>query len=247
MLAFAGNQAPIAIAAALLATIICSTDAFTIEQYTSIQNARTPQITSTRIHLSSNENPIDKREGMADAFAAFNSLSSLYDDTPIDADDDELKAEFLADMMGDLSDVQIVSDQDVLANFQKVTMGEEAAAPSDVDGIGSISESEVLTTEDVTNDILSQDLEKALNVESFMSNAFESAMADLGKGDVMGDDAGYAAEVAKSVMQDEDFKREIGAIFDQAAEEMKNDIEVMRKEQVSLDIIYCTSHLNTSL
>jgi len=111
-----------------------------------------------------------------------------------------------------------------------------AATPTDVDGIGSITSNEsILTTKDVTNDIQSQDipLKESLNVESFMSNAFGAAMADLGKGEGSGGDAGYAAEVAKSVMQDEDFKREIGEMFDQAAEEMKKDIENMRKEQVS--------------
>jgi hypothetical protein len=33
-------------------------------------------------------------------------------------------------------------------------------------------------------------------------------------------------------MEDPNFKKEIGEIFDQAAEEMKKEIEVMRKEQV---------------
>jgi hypothetical protein len=253
MTAFSGKQATMA-TAAILATFFTSADAFSLQQsafaaaptktrQSTTRNARAASI-SRRIHLSSsNDNnsgdPIDKREGMADAFAAFNSLSSL-DSIEDEADNEELKAELLADMMGDLSDVE-VSTEEVVASFQQSKMDqEEATAPTDVDGIGSITSNEsILTTEDVTNDILSQDipLKESINVESFMSNAFGAAMADLGKGEV-GGDAGYAAEVAKSVMQDEDFKREIGEIFDQAAEEMKRDIENMRKEQVS-EVLTC--------
>ena len=190
---------------------------------------------TSHLYQSSNDDFIDKREGMADAFSALNSLSSL-DDSTDNVSDDELKAELFADMMGDLSDVDMNVD-DVVADFQQQNI--EAPNVEDVDGIGSISDSEpVLTTGDFSNEILDQDLGEAMNVDNFMSNALESAMADLGKKGLS--NSGYAAEIAKSVIQDEDFKKEIGAIFDKAAEEMRADIEAMRKEEVRGD--NCYSH-----
>ena len=173
---------------------------------------------------------------MADAFAALNSLTSLDAQDDAMEDDDDLKKELFADMMGELPNVpDDISIDDMMADFQRPN----AVTPNveDLDGIGLPDDNEpVLTTEDVTNDILNQDVEQALDVENFMSSAFKEAMGDLEKEDVGG--SGIAASVAKSVMEDEDFKKEIGAIFDKAAEEMKNEIEIMRQEQVSGFLFY---------
>jgi len=192
----------------------------------------------THIYQSSNDDEFmnDQRDGMADAFAALNSLTSLDAQDDAMEDDDDLKKELFADMMGELPNVpDDISIDDMMADFQRPN----AVTPNveDLDGIGLPDDNEpVLTTEDVTNDILNQDVEQALDVENFMSSAFKEAMGDLEKEDVGG--SGIAASVAKSVMEDEDFKKEIGAIFDKAAEEMKNEIEIMRQEQVSGFLFY---------
>ena len=187
---------------------------------------------STRMFQSSSaDNPMnDQREGMADAFAALNSLTFVDEQDSMDDVEAELKEEFFSDMMGDTSDLPENFEENTVADFQSETL-----IPEDVDGIGSLGNKyqPMLATEDVTDDFLDQDdmVQPQPNMEDFMTKAFNEAMGDLKKGDLKED--GFAAEIARSVMQDEDFKRQIGAIFDNAADEMKNEIENLRREQVS--------------
>lgn len=170
----------------------------------------------------------DQREGMSNAFAALNSLTSLESQEQEEVDD-ELEEEFLADMMGDLSDLpNDIQTANIVAEFQK-TEAEAPVMPEETDVIGSMLDSDTtLEIEDVTD----QDMEQPVpNVEDFLSKAFSEAMGDMGKGDLS--DTGFAASIAKEVMQDESFKKEIESIYEKAATEMQAEIETMRKEQVS--------------
>lgn len=219
----------------VLPAIICTTtDAFGVKQ-SQLPLSMGKMTTSTRtsqLLQSNNDDPVDKRKGMADAFAALDSLISI--DLEDNAETDDEVAELFAELMGTPKEV---STEVAVADSQKLNA--EASVLTDVDGIGSISDNEqILTTADVDNDISSQDFEEilsqaseeALDVDSFMSSAFESALADLETEDF--GQTGIAAEITKSVMQDEDFKKEVEAIFNKAADEMKNEMEVFRKEQV---------------
>ena len=167
---------------------------------------------------------------MADAFAALDSLSFIDEKDSMDEVDAELKEELFSDMMGDMSELPENIAGNAVADFQSATF-----IPEDVDGIGSLGNKyqPVLTTEDVTDDFLSQeDLEQLQpNMEDLMSKAFTEAIGDLKKGDLKED--GLVAEIVKTAMQDEAFEKKIGAIFDNAADKMKNEIENIRREHVS--------------
>ena len=232
-----------AVAALFYSTKNGSTDAFSKKGFPSllprstfnhkqIQYAPKTSSASTRMFQSSStDNSInDQREGMADAFAALDSLSFIDEKDSMDEVDAELKEELFSDMMGDMSELPENIAGNAVADFQSATF-----IPEDVDGIGSLGNKyqPVLTTEDVTDDFLSQeDLEQLQpNMEDLMSKAFTEAIGDLKKGDLKED--GLVAEIVKTAMQDEAFEKKIGAIFDNAADKMKNEIENIRREHVS--------------
>jgi hypothetical protein len=230
----------VTVVAALILAVVCPVvDAFGLQQSQfAYQRSRTlgkrtsknygrsttlvSSSTRTTLYQSNGDSDFmkDQRKGMADAFAGLNSLNSL-DETEDEELDEEFKQELFADMMGDLSDIR-----------PDVSTTVDPAVVEDVDGIGSLANNEpVLTTGDIANDILNQDIEPLPNIKDVMSSAFQEAVDGLEARGGIGD-SGFAAELAKSVMEDPNFKKEIGEIFDQAAEEMKKEIEVMRKEQV---------------
>ena len=231
MVAFMTKHAMISTTIFLSGTLLPS-DAFGVKRYPfsrTLSNAIHPTSSKPLYQSSTDDVSLnDQREGMSDAFAALNSLTSLDSQQPEEVDG-ELEEEFLADMMGDLPDLtNEIETVDILAEFQKTT-SEPPTVPEETADIGSILDSETaLEIKDVTD----QDMEQPVqNMEDFMSKAFSEALGDMGKGDL--GDTGFAASIAKEVMQDESFKKEIEAIYEKASAEMQTEIDAMRKEQVS--------------
>lgn len=264
-----------AVTSFLLVMLLASVDAFTVieSQFSFLKGSVTVKLSSGRNHqmsqhrmpplaLSSNgydsDRPSgDQREGMADAFAALDSLTAddLMDDNPSassqissssgDLDDssflidlqnieeeDQIGNEIYSDMLADLPDVS--EDVDETATKEAITQLQnvladavakdkaQAAVLNDVDGIGNNVENLLLTTADVTEDILNQEIEPSLSMQDFMSSAVQEAMTEI-----------EGTPNSQSLMEDSELRKEIEQIFDRAAEKLRSEVEEMKREQVS--------------
>jgi len=214
----------------------------------------------------------DQREGMADAFAALDGLTSDdFDDlrptssledvvarstnmeqsakvfmemqTELSArGEDGLYDDILGDLSGDIDDLNTVST--AVAEDDLTELGnalDEASVLSDADGLGSgDGSSATLTTADVTNDVLSQDVEPSLSMEDFMSKAVNEALTevsaaeDLARENTSPEDMGETKDIAvaaEQLLEDEQLRKEIEDIFDRAGEKLRMEVAVMKKEQ----------------
>lgn len=265
-----------AVTSFLLVMLLASVDAFTVieSQFSFLKGSATVKLSSGRNHqmsqhrmpplaLSSNgydsDRPSgDQREGMADAFAALDSLTAddLMDDGPSassqisssssgDLDDssflidlqnieeeDQIGNEIYSDMLADLPDVggdvdetatkeAITELQNVLADAVAKDKA-QAAVLNDVDGIGNNVENLLLTTADVTEDILNQEIEPSLSMQDFMSSAVQEAMTEI-----------EGTPNSQTLMEDSELRKEVEQIFDRAAEKLRSEVEEMKREQVS--------------
>ena len=123
----------------------------------------------------------------------------------------------------------------------------ENYALADADGIGLIDQSSTLTTADVTNDVLNQDIKPSLDIDNFMTNVVEEAVADIATSnqetsetaDKIASSPIDIARTAEELMQDESLRQEIEEIFDRAGVQLRAKVEEMRKEQVRDDDDLC--------
>ena len=125
---------------------------------------------------------------------------------------------------------------------------------NDADGIGTVLSSDdnsdgapPLTTADVTEDILTQDIKPSLSMEEFISSAIQQAVIDIeSSSEEMASTSGVGRteDIAKTtgeLLENEELRREIGKIFDKAGERLRLEVETMKKEQV------CTSFMQSEL
>lgn len=190
---------------------------------------------------SSNTSPGDAdMEASAKVFLEMQSELStrgeegLYDD-------------ILGDLSGDVEDVttfSAVTDDDVTDLGRALDEASDNLVLSDADGLGVDDETPVtLTTADVTNDVLTQDVEPSLSMEDFMSKAVTEALTEVNAAeDLTGDsnvssDAGSTqnmALAAEQLLEDEQLRKEIEDIFDKAGEKLRMEVAAMKKEQESV-------------
>lgn len=230
----------------------------------------------------------DRREGMADAFAALDSLTADdFDDLrPLstlsagskDAFSDSLSMEessklfmemqtelsslggedgVYGDILGDLGigaddgdalstimnsageNLGMALDEavDLLAAADAPSVASDTSILNDADGIGTV-QSSPLTTADVTEEILTQDIKPSLSMEEFISSAIQQAVTDIESSSeeiASGSGVGMAEDIAMTtgeLLQNEELRREIGKIFDEAGERLRLEVETMKKEQV---------------
>ncbi|KAL7449719.1 hypothetical protein ACHAWC_001755 [Mediolabrus comicus] len=191
---------------------------------------------------SSNTSPGDANmEASAKVFLEMQSELStrgeegLYDD-------------ILGDLSGDVEDVttfsSAVTDDDVTDLGRALDEASDNLVLSDADGLGLDDETPLtLTTADVTNDVLTQDVEPSLSMEDFMSKAVTEALTEVNAAeDLTGDsnassDAGSTqnmALAAEQLLEDEQLRKEIEDIFDKAGEKLRMEVAAMKKEQESV-------------
>lgn len=113
---------------------------------------------------------------------------------------------------------------------------------NDADGIGSAQTSidtagAPLTTADVSNDILTQDIKTSLSMEEFISSALKEAVNEIGDSSEMLSYTGSGrtediAKTAGQLLENEELRKEIEKIFDVAGEKLRLEVEAMKKEQV---------------
>jgi hypothetical protein len=123
------------------------------------------------------------------------------------------------------------------AAFDKVVL-------NDADGIGSVQSSAddgdaSLTTADVSNDRLTQDIKPSLSMEEFISSALKEAVNEIGDSSELLSYTGSGktediAKMAGQLLENDELRKEIEKIFDVAGEKLRLEVEVMKKEQVRL-------------
>lgn len=236
----------------------------------------------------------DRREGMADAFAALDSLTADdFDDLrPLSSSTGdfadslsmeesaklfmEMQAELSSlggedgvygDILGDLGDgdaqstiMNSAGENEVtslgMALDEAVDLLAAADAPSDAsdtsvlndaDGIGTVISSP-LTTADVTEEILTQDIKPSLSMEEFISSAIQQAVTDIeSSSEEIASASGFGmtediAMTTGELLQNEELRREIGKIFDEAGERLRLEVETMKKEQVRAILMLVRIH-----
>jgi hypothetical protein len=239
----------------------------------------------------------DRREGMAGAFAALDSLTANdFDDLmplsptgrgstdgssgiTIDLNIEESAKLFMEmqaelstlgeegvydDMLGDLTSDKLdldapktflntedeltslalaldkavdIGTADITAAFDKMVL-------NDADGIGIVQSTPddadaPLTTADVSNDILTQDIKPSLSMEDFISSALKEAVNEIGDSSelISYTGSGRTEDIAKTagrLLENDELRKEIEKIFDVAGEKLRLEVEVMKKEQVRL-------------
>jgi vacuolar-type H+-ATPase subunit I/STV1 len=156
--------------------------------------------------------------------------------------------DILGDLSGDVEDVttfsSAVTDDDVTDLGRALDEASDNLVLSDADGLGLDDETPLtLTTADVTNDVLTQDVEPSLSMEDFMSKAVTEALTEVNAAeDLTGDsnassDAGSTqnmALAAEQLLEDEQLRKEIEDIFDKAGEKLRMEVAAMKKEQESV-------------
>jgi len=157
--------------------------------------------------------------------------------------EDGVYDDILGDLSGDINDLNTVSaavpEDDVT---ELVNALDEASVLSDADGLGSGDDgsSATLTTADVTNDVLSQEVEPSLSMEDFMSKAVTEALTEVAAAeDLSGvnsppEDMGDTKDIAvaaEQLLEDEQLRKEIEEIFDRAGDKLRIEVAAMKKEQ----------------
>jgi len=112
---------------------------------------------------------------------------------------------------------------------------------NDADGFGTLDSTidksaTPLTTADVSNDILTQEIKPSLSMDEFMSSALEEAVTEIDAATEMisSDGVGRTGDIAKTaeeLLEDEELRRGIEEIFDRAGEKLRMEVEEMKKEQ----------------
>jgi len=117
----------------------------------------------------------------------------------------------------------------------------ETSVLNDADGFGTLDSTidksaTPLTTADVSNDILTQEIKPSLSMDEFMSSALEEAVTEIDAATEMisSDGVGRTGDIAKTaeeLLEDEELRRGIEEIFDRAGEKLRMEVEEMKKEQ----------------
>jgi len=158
-----------------------------------------------------------------------------------------LYGDILGDLSGDNPEPQpysMTEEGDVTLLGQALDETANVADTSvlnDADGFGTLdsttdNSATPLTTADVSNDILTQEIKPSLSMDEFMSSALEEAVTEIDAATEMtsSDGVGRTGDIAKTteeLLQDEELRRGIEEIFDRAGEKLRLEVEEMKKEQ----------------
>lgn len=222
----------------------------------------------------------DRREGMAGAFAALESLTGDdFDDlaplpfvSSVDNSNSniitmdsntlmEMQSELSAlgedglydNIFEDLTSEELMLEDDESMMSLVVELDKTIHLPvvdaiatsdtmvlNDADGIGSVQSTventgAILTTANVSRDILTQDIQPTLSTEDFISSALKEAVNEIGDSLEMLS-TGNAEDIAQTVgelLENEELRQEIGKIFDVAGTKLRLEVETMKKEQLT--------------
>ena len=202
------------------------------------------------LNLSSNneeDDPLmnDQREGMADAFAALDGISADDFDSYVPASAssgaNQVNMEEQANFQEIQSEFATRGQEGVYGDILGDLSGDDSGPVfNDADGLGATFSpaEEFGTTADVSNDILMQDIQPSLSMDEFMSSAVQEAVEEIatageltGASDVTGRTEDIA-RTAEELLENEELRREIEAIFDNAGEKLRLEVEAMKREQV---------------
>lgn len=132
-------------------------------------------------------------------------------------------------------------EQDVTMLGQALDEAAEATVLNDVDGLGTLDStaddsSMQLTTADVSNDILTQEIKPSLSMDEFMNSALEEAVTEIDAASEMSSPpwprrTEEIAKTAEQLLEDEELRKGIEEIFDRAGEKLRLEVEAMKREQ----------------
>lgn len=135
----------------------------------------------------------------------------------------------------------------LLAQLEEATV--EPPVLENADGLGVSTSDSLLTTADVSNDILNQEVKPSMSMNDFISKSINEAVAEI---DDMAPDAPdrpeLNAKTAEQLLEDAELRKAIESIFDDAGERLRLEVEQMKKEQVcarfsqSLEVGALTCH-----
>eukprot|EP00579_Thalassiosira_antarctica_P021781 CAMPEP_0201953634 /NCGR_PEP_ID=MMETSP0904-20121228/1902_1 /ASSEMBLY_ACC=CAM_ASM_000553 /TAXON_ID=420261 /ORGANISM="Thalassiosira antarctica, Strain CCMP982" /LENGTH=443 /DNA_ID=CAMNT_0048497505 /DNA_START=70 /DNA_END=1401 /DNA_ORIENTATION=- len=159
------------------------------------------------------------------------------------------------DMLGDLSGENPKNDapksylntdeEDVTglgkALDEAADLADASSVLNDADGFGTLDSTTdnptmPLTTADVSNDILTQEIEPSLSMDEFMASAMQEAVneIDIASEMVSSSGAGRTLDIAKTaeqLLEDEELRKDIESLFDTAGAKLRLEVEAMKKEQ----------------
>ena len=128
----------------------------------------------------------------------------------------------------------------LLAQLEEATA--EPPVLENADGLGVATSDYSLTTADVSNDILRQEIKPSMSMNDFISKSINEAVAEL---DDMASDAPdrpeLNAKTAEQLLEDAELRKAIKSIFDDAGEKLRLEVEQMKKEQVCDGAVLCCS------
>lgn len=156
--------------------------------------------------------------------------------------EDGVYDDIIGDLSGDIDDLNSIPSAVLEDDVTELGNAlDEASVLSDADGLGSgDGSSSTLTTADVTNDVLTQEVEPSLSMEDFMSKAVTEALTEVSAAENLAgeatspEDMGETKDIAlaaEQLLEDEQLRKEIEEIFDRAGEKLRNEVAVMKKEQ----------------
>ncbi|KAL7529726.1 hypothetical protein ACHAXR_003123, partial [Thalassiosira sp. AJA248-18] len=157
--------------------------------------------------------------------------------------EDGLYNDILGDLSGDIAAVDAptsylnTEEQDVTGLGQ--ALDETAGVIYDADGLGTVDPSTndpSLTTADVSNDILTQDIQPSLSMEDFMSSTLQEAVEEMGVAQELSSSSeiGRTDDIAmttQELLENEELRKGIEEIFDRAGDKLRLEVEAMKREQ----------------
>mmetsp|Transcript_31391 Transcript_31391/g.66859 ORF Transcript_31391/g.66859 Transcript_31391/m.66859 type:complete len:446 (-) Transcript_31391:388-1725(-) len=158
--------------------------------------------------------------------------------------------DILEDLSGDNPEMGVPmkylssEEEDVTSLGQALDEAADLAGASvlnDADGLGTLDSTTddyaaTLSTADVSNDILTQEIKPSLSMEEFMSSAMEEAVNEIDAATEMSSPPGARrtddiAKTAEELLEDEELRKGIEEIFDRAGEKLRLEVEAMKREQ----------------
>lgn len=132
---------------------------------------------------------------------------------------------------------------DLLAAADAPSDASEVLVLNDADGIGTSNGAAPLTIADVTKEILTQDIKPSLSMEELISSAIQQAVIDMDSSTeqrALTSGVGRTDDIAKAageLLENEELRREIGKIFDDAGKRLRLEVDIMKREQVRVPSI----------
>lgn len=118
----------------------------------------------------------------------------------------------------------------LLAQLEEATA--ETPVLENADGLGVAASDSSLTTADVSDDILNQEIKPSMSMNDFINQSINEAVAEIEMASDAPDRPELNAKTAEQLLEDAELRKAIESIFDDAGEKLKLEVEAMKKEQV---------------